>query len=199
MVRPQKNYIKHREQILAQKRTKRTALKAKQDKELVKGLLGSMHKVSKEELNRNEEKRAQRYFDSILDGYRAELLKVFTKNPLEFYHSLYQRTISWLDGGSSGTKPFGRLETRIQKLNTDLALHMNKIRNLFGDNNLYQRFRSLQELVREHVTCIDKLEYGRLVDGLIDEVQLYEKFKEQNCAYHNPSLVPFLSGAKSLL
>ncbi|KAK1234647.1 hypothetical protein PQX77_002150 [Marasmius sp. AFHP31] len=193
-----RNYYKHRERILSQKRTKRMELKAKQDRALVKKLLGSMHKTSREELDTSEEKKAERYFDSILEGYRTELSSLFTETPLDFYDSLYQQTISWLDGGSSGNKPFSRLETQIQKLKTDLSLHMNKILNIFGANLLYQRFQAFEELVREHVTCVEELEYGQLVDGLIDEVQLHEKYRERKCAYQNPSLVPFLSGVKIL-
>ncbi|KAK1230441.1 hypothetical protein PQX77_006470 [Marasmius sp. AFHP31] len=155
-----RNYYKHRERILAQKRTKRTELKAKQDRALVKDLLGSMHKSFRKELDTNEEKKVEGYFNSILKGYQTELSTLFTETPLNFYDSLYQETILWLDGGSSGNKPFSRLETRIQKLNTDLGLHMNKILNIFGVNPLYRRFQSFEELVREHVRCVEELEYG---------------------------------------
>ncbi|KAJ8092970.1 hypothetical protein PM082_011290 [Marasmius tenuissimus] len=190
-----RNYNKHREKILARMASQRKALKAREDQKLVKSLLGSMHRVSSEtELNKHEEKKVKSYFESLLDVYRAELSSTFTSTPLIFYESLYQRTISWLDQGHSGVSPFNRLESQIQKLNTTVTLHLDKIWTLFGDRDLYQQFSSLQDLVREHLSCIDELEYGRLVDGLIDEDQLYEKYKEGKCVYQNPSRVPHLSG-----
>ncbi|KAL0063206.1 hypothetical protein AAF712_009904 [Marasmius tenuissimus] len=194
-----RSYNKHRERILMRKQTKRNKVKTTQGQVLVMELLGSMHQISKDELDKDDQKRARRYFESLLDGYRAELSRTFTSDPLGFYASLYHRTIIWLDGGSSGTSPFSQLESQIQKLDTTLTLHMRKIQNLFSDQTLYQRYASLQELVQEHIACIDELEYGQLVDGLMDKEQLYEKHRDQRCVYQNISCVPYLSGTKAPL
>ncbi|KAJ8077890.1 hypothetical protein PM082_002331 [Marasmius tenuissimus] len=152
-----------------------------------------------EDLDRNEAKRAQSYFKTLLDVYCAEISKTFTSKPLDFYHSLYLRTISWLDDGCSGTLPFSKFESQIQQLRSTVTLHKNKIHNLFGNNDLYVQYTSFLELIREHVACIDELEYGRLVDGLVSEEQLYQKHRERRCVYQNPSLVPFLLRVKVLV
>ncbi|KAL0058332.1 hypothetical protein AAF712_015000 [Marasmius tenuissimus] len=194
-----RSYHKHKDEILARRETKRKEDRARQDRELVKNLLGSMHRRSKDDFGRNEEKRAQSYFESLLDVYHAELSKSFTPNPLDFYESLYQRTVWWLDQGSPGTSPFSKLESHIQQLNCTVTLHKDKVYNLFGDNKLYKRYSTFLELVKEHSTCIDELEYGRLVDGLVSEEQLHEKHNNRGCAYQNPSRVPLLSGVKDLM
>ncbi|KAJ8079458.1 hypothetical protein AAF712_013777 [Marasmius tenuissimus] len=194
-----RSYNKHRVEILARRQNQRREHKQRQDQALVKDLLGSIHRRSTKDLDKTEEKRAHRFFESLHDVYCAEISKAFTTSPLEFYELLCKRTISWLDRGSAGDSPFSQLESQIQRLNTNVTLHADKIYNLFGDKDLYQRFMRLRELVREHMACIDELEYGRLVDGLVGEEQLYEKYKEGRCAYQTPSRVPLISGRKLLL